>query len=143
MASGFPIRNFLGGRRAENRDERIRRLQFTVDVTVKNVGTEPGKDVVQLYVTAPYDPESKYHVEKPLVSLAAFEKTAEIQPGQTDTVTLTWNARDIACYSDTAECYVLEQGSYQFCVSTNANTAPFRPGDDAAVGQLRRYAIYP
>lgn len=102
-------------------------LQFTVDVTVKNVGTAAGKDVVQLYVTAPYDPESKYHVEKPLVSLAAFEKTAEIQPGQTDTVTLTWNARDIACYSDTAECYVLEQGSYQFCVSTNANTAHSAP----------------
>lgn len=102
-------------------------LQFSVDVTVKNTGTSTGKDVVQLYVTAPYDADSKYHVEKPLVALSAFEKTKELQPGETEAVTLTWNARDIACYSDTAECYVLEHGNYQFCVSTNANTAHSAP----------------
>lgn len=102
-------------------------LQFSLEVTVKNTGGRSGRDVVELYVTAPYDPDSRYHVEKPLVTLCAFEKTKEIQPGQADTVTLVWNARDIACYSDTRECYVLEAGQYKFCVSTNANTAHSAP----------------
>lgn len=102
-------------------------LQFSVDVTVKNVGSRPGKDVVELYVTAPYYEGGRYHLEKPRVSLASFEKTGIIRPGESDTVTLFWNARDIACYSDRAECYVLEQGSYKFCVSTNANTAHRAP----------------
>ena len=102
-------------------------LQFSVAVTVKNTGARAGKDVVQLYVTAPYDETSKYHLEKPLVALSAFEKTAELQPGERDTVTLIWNARDIACYSDTAACYVLEAGTYQFCVAANANAAHSAP----------------
>ena len=102
-------------------------LQFSLPVTVKNVGSRPGKDVVELYVKAPYYENGKYHLEKPLMVLCAFEKTNTILPGQTDTVTLTWNARDIACYSDVAECYVLEQGSYEFLVSTNAGTAHSAP----------------
>lgn len=101
--------------------------RLSVAVTVQNTGSCPGKDVVELYVTAPYDAESKYHLEKPLVSLCAFEKTKEIQPGKTDTITLVWNARDIACYSDTEECYVLEAGAYHFCVASNANTAHSAP----------------
>ena len=65
---------------------------------------------MQIYVTAPYYENGKYNLEKPLVVLAAFEKTGLIAPGETETVTLTWNARDIACDPDTAACYVLERG---------------------------------
>lgn len=102
-------------------------LSFSCTVTVTNTGTRPGRDVVQLYVTAPYYENGPYHLEKPLVSLSAFEKTGELQPGNAETVTLTWNARDIACYSDTAECYVLEAGTYQLCVAANANAAHSAP----------------
>ncbi len=102
-------------------------LRFSANVTVTNIGSCIGKDVVELYVTAPYDSESNYHLEKPRVMLAAFAKTKELEPGISETVTLTWNARDIACYSDTAECYVLEAGTYQFAVATNANTAHTAP----------------
>ncbi len=102
-------------------------LCFSVNVAVKNIGKRSGKDVVQLYVTAPYYENGKYNLEKPLVVLATFEKTGLIAPGETETVTLTWNARDIACYSDTAACYVLERGSYLFRVSTNAGTAHRAP----------------
>ena len=104
-------------------------LRFSCDVTVTNFGSTAGKDVVELYVTAPYYENGKYHLEKPLVVLAAFEKTGLIAPGGTETVTLCWNARDIACYSDTAECYVLEKGNYLFRVSTNANTAHNAPAE--------------
>lgn len=102
-------------------------LQFSVEVTVANTGNTPGKDVVQLYVNAPYDENSKYHLEKPFVSLCAFEKTARLPSGESDTLTLTWNARDISCYSDTAECYVLEAGDYRFLVATNGNSAHSAP----------------
>lgn len=102
-------------------------LQFSIDVTVTNAGNAAGKDVVELYVNAPYYENGKYHLEKPFVSLCAFEKTKLLRPGESDTVTLTWNARDIACYSDTAECYVLESGDYQFLVSENAHVAHAAP----------------
>lgn len=102
-------------------------LQFFCDVTVTNTGNIPGKDVVELYVTAPYYENGKYNLEKPLVSFSAFEKTVLLTPGDSDTVTLVWNARDIASYSDVAGCYVLEQGTYRFSVSTNANTAHSAP----------------
>ena len=102
-------------------------LQFSVNVTVTNTGGMAGKDVVQIYVTAPYDPDSRYHLEKPLVSLAAFAKTQTLQPGETGCVTLRWNARDIACYSDTAQCYVLEAGSYRFQIAADAQAAHRTP----------------
>ena len=102
-------------------------LQFSVSVTITNTGNMPGKDVVQLYVTAPYRENSKYHVEKPLISLCSFEKTQELSPSESTTVSLIWNARDIACYSDTAECYVLEEGLYCFCVANDAKSAHCAP----------------
>ena len=101
--------------------------RFLVDVTVRNTGCLAGKEVVQVYVTPTYDPNSPYHLEKPLVSLCAFEKTELLQPGQSGCVTLSWNARDIACWSDTAECYVLEAGTYRFQVAANAGAAHTAP----------------
>ncbi len=103
-------------------------LSFSADVTVTNTGAMAGREVVQLYVTAPYYENGKYNLEKPLVSLCAFEKTGILAPGASETVTLTWNARDIACYSDTAQCYVLERGEYRFSIAANANTAHTAPG---------------
>lgn len=102
-------------------------IQFSAEVTVKNLGIYPGKDVIQVYVTAPYYEKGKYHIEKPLVSLCAFEKTGQILPGNEETVSLCWNARDIACYSDIAECYVLEKGNYLFQVAANAQVAHTDP----------------
>lgn len=102
-------------------------LQFSCSVTVTNRGSRPGKDVVELYVTAPYYENGPYHLEKPLVCLAAFEKTALLAPGERDTVTLRWHARDVACYSDVIACYVLERGTYRFSVAGNANLAHRNP----------------
>lgn len=102
-------------------------LQFRCDVTVTNRGSRPGKDVVQLYVMAPYYENGPYNLEKPLVSLGAFEKTAMLAPGEKDRVTLLWNARDISCYSDVRQCYVLEGGDYGFCVARDAGSAHRAP----------------
>ena len=102
-------------------------LQFQVDVTVTNTGGRPGKDVVEVYVQSPYYADGSYDLEKPLVSLCAFEKTALIEPGESDTVNLVWNARDVACWSDVSACYVLETGEYQFHIAANANSAHTAP----------------
>ena len=69
----------------------------TVAVTVKvtNTGSVAGKDVVELYYTAPY---TKGGIEKSAVELAAFEKTKLLQPGESEELTLTFAVRDMASY---------------------------------------------
>ena len=88
---------------------------FTIAVEVKNTGSEDGKDVVQLYVEAPYTDGG---IEKSKVTLAAFGKTDTLEPNDSETVTLTVKAEDIASYDDTAEkAYVLDAGTYTFYLS--------------------------
>lgn len=93
---------------------------FTAEVTVTNVGDCAGKDVVQLYFSAPYTGA----IEKSAVELAAFAKTELLEAGQSETVTLTVSKRDLASYdSQGARTYVLEAGDYYFTVAQNAHEA--------------------
>ncbi|MCI7814362.1 MAG: glycoside hydrolase family 3 N-terminal domain-containing protein [Lachnospiraceae bacterium] len=98
-------------------------LNFHVDVTVTNTGDVASKDVVQLYFTQPYYEDSAYEVEKSLVNLGAFQKTSLLDPGASETVTLTWSARDMASYSNVSENYLLENGTYYFEVARDAGDA--------------------
>ncbi|MCU9614370.1 glycoside hydrolase family 3 C-terminal domain-containing protein [Caldibacillus lycopersici] len=96
--------------------------EVTVDVKVTNTGSVEGKDVVQLYFTAPYTGK----IEKSSIDLAAFEKTNSIKPGESETVTLTFNVEDMASYdankqySDTGS-YVLEAGEYKLMLMNNSH----------------------
>lgn len=98
-------------------------LNFHVDVTVTNTGDMASKDVVQLYFTQPYYEDSAYEVEKSLVNLGAFQKTSLLDPGASETVTLTWSAREMASYSNVSENYLLENGTYYFEVARDAGDA--------------------
>ncbi len=98
-------------------------LNFNIDVTVTNTGDVAGKDVVELYYTQPYYADGSYNVEKSIVNLGAFEKTSLLEPGASETVTLTWAARDMASYSNVVENYVLEAGTYYFEVAKDAGDA--------------------
>lgn len=69
--------------------------EYTVEVTVYNKGDVAGKDVVQLYYTPPY---TEGGIEMASVNLLAFAKTDLIQPGESQTVTLTFDAYDLASY---------------------------------------------
>ncbi len=90
-----------------------------VEVKVTNVGGVAGKDVVELYYTAPYEPGG---VEKAFVSLGAFAKTGLIEPGESDTVVLQMNVDDMASYDYRGEgCYVLEKGEYLLKLQTDAH----------------------
>ena len=81
---------------------------LSVDVTVTNTGSTAGKDVVELYYSAPYTPGG---IEKSSVVLGAFAKTGLLQPGESETVTLTLDVEDMASYDYKNEkAYVLEAG---------------------------------
>ena len=80
----------------------------TAKVTVKNIGdTCSGKEVVQLYVSAPCG-----KLYKEYQSLAAFAKTKLIAPGETDTVTVTFDLKNHASYNETDAQFILEKGEY-------------------------------
>lgn len=94
---------------------------YTAEVTVKNIGEKPGKDVVQLYVQAPYISGG---IEKASVNLAGFAKTKNIEPGETDTVKISFSKEDIASYDEVKEkTYILDKGKYYVTVANNSHSA--------------------
>ena len=88
-------------------------------VEVENTGAVAGKDVVQVYYTAPYTVGG---IEKSHVVLAGFAKTSLLQPGASEKVTITFAPEDMASYDETgAKAYVLEAGTYQIKLMNNAH----------------------
>ena len=80
-----------------------------VSVTVKNTGAMAGKEVAQVYVTAP-----KGRLEKPAQELKAFAKTRELQPGESQTLTMTIPVRDLASFDEAGSQWLTEAGTYTF-----------------------------
>ena len=79
----------------------------TVKAAVKNTGGFDGKEVVQLYVSAPQG-----KLDKPRQALAAFAKTGQLKPGESGEVTLSFRLRDMASYDEGRAAWILEQGDY-------------------------------
>lgn len=93
---------------------------IAVTVEVTNTGTVAGKDVVELYYSAPY---TRGGIEKPAVVLGAFDKTGVIEPGKSESVTLELAVEDMASYDyQDAKAYVLEAGDYTLTVQTDSHT---------------------
>lgn len=93
---------------------------ITMQVQVTNTGDVPGKDVVQAYCSAPYYADRG--IEKSDTVLCAFAKTGLLQPGQSETVTLTWNIEDMASYDyQNEQAYVLDEGEYELRVCTDSH----------------------
>ena len=93
----------------------------TAEVTVTNTGETAGKDVVQLYFMAPYDPSRG--IEKPAIELAGFAKTSMLEPGETETLTVSCPVRDLSSWSTSDGCYLLEAGEYRFSLGKNVHDA--------------------
>lgn len=103
-------------------DTRAGAVDGTIAVTVEvtNTGTVAGKDVVELYYTAPYTPGG---IEKSEVVLGDFAKTGVIEPGASEAVTLELPVEDMASYDYAGErAYVLEAGDYAISVRTDSHT---------------------
>lgn len=93
--------------------------RITVEVKVTNTGSAAGKDVVELYYSAPYVPGG---IEKSSVVLGDFAKTGLLQPGESETVTLTLAVEGMASYDyKTERAYVLEEGVYTITVQTDSH----------------------
>lgn len=82
---------------------------FTVTCEIKNQGNRAGKEVVQLYVSAPGKDMSK-----PAQELKAFAKTRLLQPGESETIQLIVNADELASFAEDASAWVRENGVYEF-----------------------------
>lgn len=95
--------------------------KITAEVTVTNIGNTKGKDVVELYYQAPYVIGGS---EKASVNLLSFAKTGMLEPGETETVTMSFQLSDLCTYdSVTEQAYVLDAGDYYIAVGTNAHNA--------------------
>lgn len=89
---------------------------YEVTVTVKNTGKLEGKDVVELYISAPDNKAAN----KPAKELKAFAKTKQLKPGESETLTLTVKAADLASFDEAASAWVVAEGEYQFLVAASA-----------------------
>ncbi len=99
---------------------------YTVTVSVKNVGTRPGKEVIELYASAPQG-----KLGKPSRVLIGFKKTKELKPGEEDTRTLNFTKYQLSSYDDLGKvrksAYVLEAGEYRFYLGENVRDAKELP----------------
>ncbi len=104
-------------------------ITATVDVT--NTGEAAGKDAVELYVSVPYtDYDIQHNVEKSAIQLLDYAKTDILQPGETETVTITADAQYMASYDSsfvnadgTEGAYILDDGEYVFTIGDDAHDA--------------------
>ena len=94
--------------------------QISVDVEVTNTGDVAGKDVVEVYYEPPY---TNGGIEKSSANLIEFAKTDLLQPGESQTVTVTFSIEDMASYDENnANAYVLEKGDYVISINSDSHT---------------------
>ena len=99
-----------------------------VSITVKNTGSVSGKEVAQVYVKAP-----KGKLEKPAQELKAFAKTNELQPGESQVLTMTIPVRMLASFDESNSQWLTEAGTYTFNIGNSsrniAATATLKLGE--------------
>jgi beta-glucosidase len=89
---------------------------YDVSVAIKNTGDREGKEVVQVYISAP---DSKA-ANKPAKELKAFAKTKLLKPGESQTLTMSITAPELASFDEAASAWVVAEGEYQFLVGASS-----------------------
>ena len=89
---------------------------ISVTVTIKNTGEREGKEVVELYISAPDNKAAN----KPAKELKAYAKTKALKAGESETVTLTVKTADLASFDEEASAWVVAEGEYQFLVGASS-----------------------
>lgn len=102
---------------------------ITVTITVKNTGSVSGKEVAQVYVSAP-----KGALQKPVHELKAFAKTRELQPGESQTLTMQIQKRNLASFDEAHSQWLAEAGQYTFRIGSSS-----RDIQATAVAKLTEY----
>ena len=89
---------------------------YDVTVTVKNTGAREGKEVVELYISAPDNKAAN----KPAKELKAYAKTKQLKPGESQTLTLSITTPELASFDEVASAWVVAEGEYQFLVGASS-----------------------
>ena len=93
--------------------------KVSFDVTVTNNGTAAGKDVVEVYYNPPY---TNGGIEKASANLIDFAKTDVLQPGESQTINVSFSEEDMASYDTYGNgCYVLEAGDYEISINSDSH----------------------
>jgi beta-glucosidase len=99
--------------------------QISVTVTIKNTGRIAGKEIVQLYITAP-----KSRIDKPTEELKGFAKTNLLKPGAVQTISFTLKARDLASFNTQQSEWIADAGTYSIKIGASSenirSTKPFQ-----------------
>ena len=90
---------------------------YTVKVDVRNTGSRAGRNVVELFVAAP----NSKKLNKPEKELRNYAKTRLLQPGQTETVTMTVKTEGLASFNEKASAWKTDAGVYTFMICSSAN----------------------
>jgi len=89
--------------------------KLEVSVDIKNTGKVSGKEVVELYLSAP-----KQSIDKPSSELKAYVKTKELKPGESQTVTMTLQPKDLASFVPSKSAWIAEAGNYKIAVGASS-----------------------
>jgi Beta-glucosidase-related glycosidases len=89
---------------------------YAVTVNVTNTGKVAGKEVVQLYISAPINPD----LPKPVKELKAFAKTRSLAPGESEIVTMKVNQMDLASFDESIGSWIVEPGNYRFLIGASS-----------------------
>lgn len=93
---------------------------ITVSVTIKNTGSVAGKEVAQVYVKAP----KNANYNKPVHELKTFGKTRELQPGESQTLTMKLQKMDLSSFDEANSQWLLDAGTYTFCIGNSSRNLP-------------------
>ena len=104
---GISYTQFTIGTPSVTADEK----KVSVKVSVKNTGAHKGKEVVQLYVNKPTG-----KLDQPYKQLMAFVKTKELEPEESEEVTLSFKTEELSSYDEENACYIMEKGTYYLLI---------------------------
>ena len=109
--------------------------KVTVTVAIKNTGKVAGKEVAEVYVTAP-----KGKLDKPACELKAFGKTRELAPGESQTLTMSFTTYDMASFDEAASAWVTDAGKYT--VSVGASVADIKGSAVVTVSKAQNWPVH-